>query len=70
MKPVILVCGSEGQLGKCLRDLAKNIDYLWNYSDIDTLDITDKNAINHAIKTLRPDVVVNCSVYRIFMAIS
>jgi len=63
MKAKILVFGSEGQLGKCLQDLAKHIDSAWHFSDIDKLDITDLPAVEKFISVLQPQLVVNCSAY-------
>lgn len=63
MKPTILVLGSEGQLGKCLRDLAKHINYQWIYSDIDSLDITNAADTDAFITALKPRLVINCSAY-------
>jgi len=63
MKPTILVCGSEGQLGKCLRDIASQHDYIWHYTDIDTLDITDREAVFQAFSAIKPALLVNCSAY-------
>lgn len=63
MKPTILICGAEGQLGKCLRDIASQHDYIWHYTDIDTLDITNREAVFQTFSDIKPTLLVNCSAY-------
>jgi len=61
---VILVTGSAGQLGNELKLYSKNYSgYEFVFEDIDTLDITDKDALNEAIKKIDPDWIINCAAY-------
>lgn len=61
---VILVTGSAGQLGNELRLFSKNYSgYEFVFTDIDTLDITDREALNEAIKRIDPDWIINCVAY-------
>ncbi len=56
----ILVTGAYGQLGgelcRMLRDDAAP-------RDIDTLDLTDEQAVAKALLEVRPDAVINCAAY-------
>jgi len=61
---VILVTGSAGQLGNELKLYSKNYSgYEFVFEDIDTLDITDKDVLNEAIKKIDPDWIINCAAY-------
>lgn len=60
----ILVTGSNGQLGQCLRKIAHNYSALelhfYNSTD---LDITNKDAICQVFKDNSYDFVINCAAY-------
>ncbi len=60
----IIVTGANGQLGEELKILSKKFPF-WNflYSDIDTLDITDEQAVENYFKQEIPDFVINCAAY-------
>lgn len=61
---VILVTGSAGQLGNELRVSSKNYQgYEFIFTDIDTLDITDKKALNETFQKHDPDWIINCVAY-------
>lgn len=61
---VILVTGSAGQLGNELRVSSKNYQgYEFIFTDIDTLDISDKKALNETFKKHDPDWIINCVAY-------
>lgn len=63
---VILVTGSDGQLGNELRVVSKNYyGYDFNFTDINTLDITDKLKTGEYIKDLQPDWIINCAAYNL-----
>lgn len=60
----ILVTGSKGQLGSSLRRVFDNdpaIDA--TYTDHDTLDITDRDAVYRFLGDSKFDIVVNCAAY-------
>lgn len=60
----ILVTGSHGQLGQSLQrefEGAKNLNVI--YTDADTLDITDRDAIERAVAGNGVDVIINCAAY-------
>ncbi len=60
----ILVTGSYGQLGNELKELAGHgLPYHFIWTDIDTLDITDKKALNDFVKKNPIDLLINCAAY-------
>lgn len=60
----ILVTGSYGQLGNSLRKVFdKDPDIKATYTDYDTLDITDREAVARYMADNRFDIVVNCAAY-------
>jgi len=63
---VILVTGASGQLGNEIRNSSKNyFGYEFVFTDIDTLDITDEEAVKQTIKTTHPDWIINCVAYNL-----
>jgi len=62
----ILVTGSNGQLGKCLQDVAKDAnDIQWIFKTSSDLDITNKKDIEALFKTEIIDYLVNCAAYTV-----
>lgn len=60
----ILVTGCNGQLGTSLRkEFENNPDIEAVYTDYDTLDITNREAVERFLKDHRFDIVVNCAAY-------
>jgi len=60
----ILVTGSYGQLGNELHELAdQGLPYHFIWTDVDTLDITDKKALRNFIKKNPIDLLINCAAY-------
>jgi len=60
----ILVTGSKGQLGSELRDIASNYpDYNFFFTDIEELDLTDKNAVAAFFEENKINVCINCAAY-------
>lgn len=60
----ILVTGSYGQLGRALeRELADDSEIEAIFTDYDTLDITDAEAVRHFLEERPVDVIVNCAAY-------
>ena len=60
----ILVTGGNGQLGNSLKTIIRDTpsdNYF--FTDIDTLDITDRNAVRKMIRDTKADVIVNCAAY-------
>lgn len=60
----ILVTGSYGQLGSCLRrEFDKDTGIEAIYTDYDTLDITDREAVERFLGDHRFDIIINCAAY-------
>lgn len=60
----ILVTGAYGQLGSEIKSLSSDYpewDFL--YTDADTLDITDENAVDQFISNKSIDFLLNCAAY-------
>lgn len=65
-KQNILVTGANGQLGHCIQDLAKTeigLSYQYYYTDVDTLDICDKEQIENFVHTNGIDIIINAAAY-------
>ncbi len=64
MKNKILVIGGKGQLGHCLQKIALNYpQYEFDFTDSDTLDITDPEAVAIYFDKYKPDYCINASAY-------
>ena len=56
---MLLVTGSNGQLGRCLRAILPDAVY----ADIDTLDITKFPDVRNFVSANKIDTIVNCAAY-------
>lgn len=60
----ILVIGCNGQLGNEFRKIAMyETDFNWTFTDVDTLDICDKNAVDTYFSNNIIDICINCAAY-------
>jgi dTDP-4-dehydrorhamnose reductase len=60
----ILVTGADGQLGYTLQVLSGQYkQYKWQFTDVASLDITDKKAIDSWFAKHQPDICINCAAY-------
>ena len=60
----LLVTGCYGQLGKELQRLAScNLEHQWFFTDVDTLDITDPDAVERYFSEHCIGVCINCAAY-------
>lgn len=60
----VLVTGANGQLGQSLRRvLGADAEINAIYTDVDTLDLTDKSAVERFVEANQCDVIVNCAAY-------
>ncbi|MDO9154327.1 MAG: dTDP-4-dehydrorhamnose reductase [Paludibacter sp.] len=60
----ILITGSRGQLGNEMQQAAVRFpQFTYFYTDVEELDISDKNALEFFVKENRVDVIVNCAAY-------
>ncbi len=58
-----LITGSYGQLGKAVLAEAQTRGFSAEGRDVDTIDITDRDAVMSWITKARPRIVVNCAAY-------
>jgi len=60
----ILVTGANGQLGSELQLLAVNYkNFEFCFTDIETLNISNSEAVNSYLHQYQPDIIVNCAAY-------
>lgn len=60
----VLITGANGQLGNEMRVLSKeNNGHTYFFTDVDTLDICDEQAIRVYVNNHQIDVIVNCAAY-------
>ncbi|MDE6543951.1 MAG: dTDP-4-dehydrorhamnose reductase [Muribaculaceae bacterium] len=59
----ILVTGTNGQLGSCIRDVAAGSTDNYIFTDVAELDITDREAVKRMVKDNDVEVVINCAAY-------
>lgn len=59
----ILVTGANGQLGRALRRLLAGGAYDVDFTDRDSLDLTDAGAIRARVLAANPRAIVNCAAY-------
>jgi dTDP-4-dehydrorhamnose reductase len=59
----ILVIGSDGQLGRCLKDCLNDINFDTFYNNSQELDVTNFLLTEEKISSLMPHVIINASAY-------
>ncbi len=60
----VLVTGSAGQLGRCLKKIEKEYSQLNMYfANSETLDVTNKETVQSFFEDKRFDYVINCAAY-------
>jgi dTDP-4-dehydrorhamnose reductase len=60
----ILVTGSKGQLGSEIQAITKEFPlFSFLFTDLEELDITDRERTERFIRENRPDVIINCAAY-------
>lgn len=60
----ILVTGCKGQLGTEIQKIAAaDTLHQWHFTDVDTLDICDSNAVENAFESRQINVCINCAAY-------
>ncbi|MCY1720072.1 dTDP-4-dehydrorhamnose reductase [Prolixibacteraceae bacterium Z1-6] len=61
---LILVTGAYGQLGNEIKELQVNYpEWNFHFTDVDTLDITNENAVENCFTKNKFDFVINCAAY-------
>ena len=59
----VLVTGSNGQVGSEIRELSSNYPYNFFFTDRETLDITNEEALKNFIQTNNINAIINCAAY-------
>ncbi|MDR0744242.1 MAG: dTDP-4-dehydrorhamnose reductase [Tannerella sp.] len=60
----VLVTGANGRLGTALRAISEDFENIRiHFTDVDTLDILDKSAVESYMKSFGIGTVVNCAAY-------
>ena len=60
----LLITGAYGQLGNEIKVLSENYgEWEFIFTDIDLLDITDKNAVTDFLNLTKPHFLINCAAY-------
>ena len=59
----ILVTGSNGQVGSEIKELSSNYPYTFHFTDRETLDITNEEAIKHFVEVNNINTIINCAAY-------
>jgi dTDP-4-dehydrorhamnose reductase len=61
----LFITGSKGQLGRCLFQLIREEYPSWKVieTDMDTLDITDEQAVREVFAKISPDFIINAAAY-------
>ena len=62
-KKNLLVTGSDGQLGKSLKDISNQFDFRYFFMSRDKLDITDPLKLEVFLKKFKIEVVINCAAF-------
>lgn len=62
--PKILITGANGQLGRCLQDVAEHYpDYDFHFKSSQDLDITKNEQVNNLFAREKFDYCINCAAY-------
>ena len=59
----ILVLGSNGQLGRCLKDQFKKSSYEVIFASRNEINLDDLKSLAHKISLVSPDIVINAAAY-------
>lgn len=60
----ILVTGATGQLGSELKVLSESYSqYEWFFADRTQISLDDLSLLNHQLKAIQPDFILNCGAY-------
>ena len=57
----ILITGANGMLAKAVREELKENELIC--TDVVELDITDENAVNNFVNSVKPSYIINCAAY-------
>ena len=58
-----MITGSEGQLGKSLKNLSKNYNYRFFFMSKSELDISNNLKLEYFLKKFKVNTIINCAAY-------
>ncbi len=59
----VLVTGANGQLGREIKKIRNSYSQIYTFTDIEELDLTDKNALSSYLEANPADYIINCAAY-------
>lgn len=59
----VLVCGAKGQLGREIRKLRMHFPEVYEFTDLEELDLTDGDSIKAYLSSFPANYIVNCAAY-------
>lgn len=61
----VLVTGANGQLGKELKEISQqvNMPFKFYFTDMDSLDITDRDQVDEFVSVNKIEYIINCAAY-------
>jgi len=59
----VLVLGSNGQIGKCLKDQLQKTNYQVTFSSREDLDVTNFFDFNFKVEKINPKIIINAAAY-------
>jgi dTDP-4-dehydrorhamnose reductase len=60
----ILVCGAKGQLGSSISEIKDKFpDFIFDFTDVEELDILDSASLNLYVKETQPSFIINCAAF-------
>jgi dTDP-4-dehydrorhamnose reductase len=60
---MILIAGGDGQLGKSINTTARALSHSSSALGREDLDITNKSLVNEVVKSLKPNIIINCAAW-------
>ena len=61
--PNILITGANGQVGSEIKELSRNYNYNFFFTDRTTLDITNKKDVENFCAINNINIIINCAAY-------
>lgn len=61
----VFITGANGQLGRAFTERFSRNGWDYTAADVDTLDISDVNAVVDALTAYRPGLIINCAAYNL-----
>ncbi len=59
----VLVTGASGQLGREIKKIRNSFKQVYTFTDIDELDVSQKDNVENYLAANTPDYIINCAAY-------